>query len=376
MKILLGIALCLCWLSLCRNTHKSEVIIEGSGFDKTIKKVYLTQSPKWYVILDSANCIDGRFKLNYKPSTPFEPFSATICYYDGNNKSKSFFIRNEILMKRDHKEHGAGSTFMVDHGTTSFTYYPVSSGRPRGPLVNIKGGREQDLLEEYDEGDFGWIPKVGDKSREIKFKHVVEAIKRNSFSFYFLNKITSSRWQYSKNELKEIFAYFDKDVQKSRSANRLKEHILNSPEEGENSKSLSLTSDKGVKKENINRTAKLNMLIFWASWCGPCRLEIPQLRKMHERIKNKNFYMASISIDRKKKDWDIALGQEKLNWDQFLVNESEIDEVKAQYTFTSIPLVIFTNGDGKELARYIGYNEDHVNGYKKIISDNLHIKLD
>lgn len=376
MKSVLNIVLCLCWFSYsCINTQKSEVIIEGNGFDKTIKKVYLSKNLEWDVALDSAECVDGRFKLNYKPSTRFEPFSAIISYLDNNNRKKTFYVRNEILIKKDGKNH-AGSTFMLDYGTTSFTYYPVAVEYPKGLFVNIKGGAEQDLLLEYDEQNFGWISKVRDKSRGIKFNEIVKAIKCNSFSFYFLKKITSNREQYSKDELKKILSYFDEDVQKSRSANRLKEHILNSLEEGENTKSLSLTSDKGIIKKDINKTAKLNMLIFWASWCGPCRLEIPQLRKIKESIKNKNFYMASISIDRIKKDWDKALIQEKLNWDQFLVNESEIDKIKAQYAFSAIPLVVFTNGDGKELARFSGYSEDHVNSYKKLISDNLNIKLD
>ncbi len=362
------IMLCLCYLNYsCKKIDKSQILIEGDGFGKKIKKVYLIEAGKWKVLLDSADCIDGRFKLKYRPPVSFEPFKASLKYVDNDFKRNNFAVRSEIEIKKDGKNH-SNDSFMLDYGVTNLTYFNKVDGSIQ---VNIKGGRESDLFQRYDYQNFGYIPKARSEAREQRLKEVVNLIKGNPYSFYLLSCILEYRQNYSKDELKEILNYFDEEVQKSRVGNRMKEYISNSLNVGENTRPLSLMSDLGIRKENINKTADLNMLIFWASWCGPCRMEIPQLKKLNELVKDQGFYMASISIDKNKKDWNTALIQEQLNWDQFIISENELDKIEAQYAFTAIPIVIFTNRNGKEIARFRGFSLDHLDSYKKLIEANL-----
>lgn len=367
LKILLSFFLSLCFQYSCKTTNKSTAIIRGTGFGKEIVKVYLTDAHKWDTLLDSARCVNGNFEFNYGPATSFEPFLATLSYIDSNGRSRSFFVRNQVLIKKEGKNH-SNSGFMLDYGVTSFKYY---DDRDESILVDIKGGTEQDLFMKYDDRGFGYVPLTRNELRKKKVNNVTRLIRKYPFSFYFLRQITSNRLQYSKQELIRILGYFDDDVQHSRAASLLKGHIENSLDVGENTRPLSLVSNQGSKKENINRAAKLNMLIFWASWCGPCRLEIPQLKQINELVKDKNFYMASISVDKKKMAWYTALSQEKMGWDQFILNESERHRVMSEYAFSSIPMVVFTDKNGKELARFTGYSLDHVKGYKKLITENL-----
>ena len=52
---------------------------------------------------------------------------------------------------------------------------------------------------------------------------------------------------------------------------------------------------------------KYILLDFWASWCNPCRKEIPNLKKLYKEYADKGFQIISISIDKKKADWEKAL---------------------------------------------------------------------
>ncbi len=60
--------------------------------------------------------------------------------------------------------------------------------------------------------------------------------------------------------------------------------------------------------------AKVKILDFWASWCGPCRAENPNVRKIYRKYKDAGLEIVSVSFDTKKEAWIRAIQEDKLNW--------------------------------------------------------------
>ncbi|MDE0093027.1 MAG: TlpA disulfide reductase family protein [Gammaproteobacteria bacterium] len=56
------------------------------------------------------------------------------------------------------------------------------------------------------------------------------------------------------------------------------------------------------------------LLEFWASWCGPCRVEIPHMKEAYDRFKDKGFEIVSFTIDDFHEDWELASEEEELPW--------------------------------------------------------------
>jgi len=280
---LLFILVSILWFATsCQAYNELPVVIRGSGFSNKLLKIYLTKGGK---IIDSTNCSLGKFEMYIKNSGDFEPFLASLCYFDGNGRLQPLSVRHEIEIKKDGKNHSY-SSFMLDYGTTTFTYYGNMYGVT---LVNIEGGREEHLLETY--SNLGVIGASNNITRKKRFEQLIEILKDNSYSYYLLVQIIENRTQYSKAELQFILDIFDTNMQNSNLARRLKDHISNTLNKGENTRSLNLISNKKIRKKNINKTANLNMLIFWASWFGPCRMEIPELKKIHQDFKGQNIWL-------------------------------------------------------------------------------------
>ena len=100
--------------------------------------------------------------------------------------------------------------------------------------------------------------------------------------------------------------------------------------------------------DNLLREARKQnkpvILDFWASWCGPCRKEIPNLKKIYSKYKDKGFKIVSVSIDNKEEDWKKALEKEQLPYIK-LWDEEKITQKLYQYQ--GIPWMVLLNPDGE-----------------------------
>lgn len=91
---------------------------------------------------------------------------------------------------------------------------------------------------------------------------------------------------------------------------------------------------------------KYVLIDFWASWCGPCRNEMPNVKAAYEKYASKGFEVISISIDKKQKPWRTAIEELGMNWTQVL----DVDAADV-YGIYAIPKTFLVDPEGIVVAK-------------------------
>lgn len=102
---------------------------------------------------------------------------------------------------------------------------------------------------------------------------------------------------------------------------------------------------------------KVVLIDFWASWCPPCRAEMPNLVALHKEYKSKGFDIIGISLDSKQDAWEKGISDLKITWPQLSDLKGWQNTGAAIYAVNSIPHTVLVDKDGTILAKNLHGDE-------------------
>jgi peroxiredoxin len=160
--------------------------------------------------------------------------------------------------------------------------------------------------------------------------------KEASFS-YFERVSESIKKKYPNQENLKLFYEYVEKMKRLNIGSLAPEIKLNTPD----GKEIALSSFKG----------KVVLVDFWASWCGPCRKENPNVRKIYADFHSKGFEVFSVSLDKDKASWVKAIADDKLTWTHVSDLGYWQSSVVPLYEIKGIPMTVLLDREGKIVAK-------------------------
>lgn len=340
------IMLFLCLFASC---EQNEILIKGNINDLPDGIMYLCKDNNTNNI-DSVETINGKFNFKHKLET--EPIYLALHHIDQNK------IFRMISFPTDAKYNNSSynSSLFLSDSIISFNGLFTDNtpvGMDTGGTVfvttsKIIAGYQTNAMFHTDGDLFNDINKS-------TYNKVLSKIKEYPNSFHLLYQINDNKNSFSAEQTQSLLNTFKGKIVESKTFKTLKDYN----EKRFKKKALTaptLFNNKGKKTEILDTKFKKHLVVFWASWCGPCRQEIPSLKKMYPKFKN-DIEFVSISIDEKKSLWQKALDKEQMSWKQLLVNEKskEFEPIEILFQLsTSIPYIVLVDNNMKVLKSQVG----------------------
>lgn len=271
--------------------------------DNTI--VYISANNKK---IDSTTVLNGKFALSGKVEIPTnvyliieEPFNF-----------KAFWLENkEIYFEAEEGEFREA----IITGSKTQEEEEILSEK----LMDIQN--EMDELEDADlEGmtdlEIDSIKSIYDQL-EKKYASInqtfIKEFPNSLVSAHVLNTYAST---WGKEITEELFEEFPVENKNTEYGKEIAKYIaLNQePKIGEPFVDFEMEDESGTLRKLSEMKGKVVLLEFWASWCGPCRVENPNLVKTYERFHPKGFEIFAVSLDIKKDNWLRAIEKDQLIW--------------------------------------------------------------
>ncbi|MBL6950921.1 MAG: TlpA family protein disulfide reductase, partial [Bacteroidales bacterium] len=182
---------------------------------------------------------------------------------------------------------------------------------------------------------------------------IVQFAKEHNSSVVAPYLILRNAYQFELPELEEVSVVLDTNMNGSSYYDKLMDRveILKSVQIGQPAPDFTQNDTAGNPLTLSSLQGKYLLVDFWASWCGPCRAENPNVVEAWKKYHKKGFDILGVSLDRNKEKWIEAIDKDDLTWNQVSDLQYWSNDASKLYGVNSIPANVLIDPEGIIIAR-------------------------
>jgi peroxiredoxin len=298
--------------------QEASLQLTGTVTDTVVPYIYLQKfHNKMFTTIDSAQVKEGNFSFKTKVKIP-ELYGLSV--NTANSPLYIFLEKIPITVK-----------------ISPVKYYSTSV---------VQGSASQDLFDRYK------------KARDPEISTFIKENPSSIVSAYVLYR----NWSYrlTPEQITQNIGLLDKSLQNSTYVKELQElvKVLSGLAVGKKAPDFTAENQEGKTIRLSENLKGYTLIDFWASWCGPCRKENPNIVAAYKEFHDKGFNIVGVSLDKKKENWIKGINDDNLNWlhvsDLLFWNSAVaklygVRAIPANYLVDSKGIIVARNLHGEEL---------------------------
>tara|TARA_A100001015_G_scaffold110467_1_gene122621 strand:- start:4221 stop:5348 length:1128 start_codon:yes stop_codon:yes gene_type:complete len=341
-------------LSSCGSSNNQfELIGNADVSDGTMIYVLQADQNNQPYIIDSTSVQSNSFKFKGISSTP----QISYIQVEGVNGYVLTILENGDINADIYKDSISKSKVYGTKSNDDFIKYKAETKY----LVDIMNNISSDAQSAIMNGDIDTAMELekeyNSKEREVmlyEWDFIVDNL--DSYMSALLLEVFMIENKVNKDSIIDVYESFSNRIKVSDVGKNIADLLsqFDDPiEVGEIAPDFTAPSIDGpdITLSNELLKNKVTLLDFWAAWCRPCRVENPNLVRLHKKYKNAGFDIIGVSLDRTREQWEQAVIDDNLPWTQVSNLNFWNDPVARRYSIRAIPQSYLLDKDGLVMGK-------------------------
>lgn len=338
--------------------NKSGYTISGDvqGFaDGT--KVYLSKyTDNNLVKIDSTEIISNAFEFKGE-ATEIE---YSFIQVDGSDKQPGFNIpfileNGEIKISGD-KNDPTKNKITGSKNNDDLAAFNEKATAINKEMQDFQAANMEKFQAATNANDTQTIESLMSQMDELQGKMVKEAsqfVDNNKSSYVSLLLLTQFGSQMGEDEFNTKFNNLTPEIKQTKIGKEIAEELkkVDALAIGKKAPDFKAPNPEGKEISLYENLGKVTIIDFWASWCGPCRQENPNVVRLYNQYKDKGLQIVGLSLDKDDAKWKKAIADDQLTWVQMSNLKFWEDPIAKMYNIRSIPATFILDAKGTIVAK-------------------------